>query len=1072
MTNEMNAGSRVHPTKRGGRVARGKIPGGWRMVWALIAWAAGAAAALAKDRIPLKQMVDAGGVRGGLVVVAGSGDVELPAGWREGSPWLVHQLVADHDRLGMIRSRLGEQGVYGTVSAVAWDGAWLPYPDHTVNLLILADEGGALTDAEANRVLAPLGVAIRGGKVVIRKPWPEDMDHWTHSRYDSTGNAASRDRRVGPPRHVQWVAPPRWNRSVKTSCVISSDGRLFFILDDAPFTAESATWALIARDAFSGVRLWRRELPEWISARGGKKVGPIQADRKLVAGAGRVYAPLAEWEPVSILDAADGELLKTLESTRSTEELILSSGVLVVLANPNPSRDPLRAFREDKIILAHDAISGEELWRRPTDGIMPTTLAADHRQVVYHDGRNVISVDLRTGRPRWTSAPTGQEVQYAEEMHPNRPGAEPSVIFIAPQFAPTLMMYGDVVAFAGGGQINVLRADDGVELWRNDRYALSNYSVPVELFGFGGRLWGADRRMDMWRTRDDHLRFIGYDSMTGEIAARVEGAYGFRFAHHRCYQMKAAGDTILASRAGIEFVDTVTGRVHPHHWVRGSCAFGILPANGTIYVPPHNCACYIRAKLAGFHALRSDRTGPPADATAGPRLVRGPAYGSVSKEASEGLDNDWPTYRGNAARSGRARTALRVNPEMNWERRVGFGLSAPVVAGGRVFAASFDDHKLFALDAGSGEIAWDFVFDGPVDSPPTVHRGLVLTGCRDGWVYALRAADGELVWRFNAAPERIWTVAGDRLESVWPIHGSVLVVNDVLYFAAGRSSYLDGGLRLFALDPLTGDVLSSSVVDSLASDGSQRVDDEGVDGCLNDVLSGDGHRIFIRHQAFDIACKPVADLVPHIHSPDGYLGDRTSTRLMWTYAPRYTSLATGATRDNRLSRTVQASGLILAEDDRFIYGYGQNFFSRPSPEEAGEWALFSAPKEQTNMPGGRSIEQYRALAESGEARVGFQWWQGVPVEAWAMLKSDDVLFVAGPVAGDRKGMISAAAFAGTAGSKLVSISPVDGHILAAVDLPGTPVWDGLAAADGRLFMTTRDGRIVCLDARPGDPDDG
>ena len=51
---------------------------------------------------------------------------------------------------------------------------------------------------------------------------------------------------------------------------------------------------------------------------------------------------------------------------------------------------------------------------------------------------------------------------------------------------------------------------------------------------------------------------------------------------------------------------------------------------------------------------------------------------------------------------------------------------------------------------------------GRVDSPPTLHQGRAIFGCRDGYVYCLTADDGKLVWRFRAAPidQRISLAAG------------------------------------------------------------------------------------------------------------------------------------------------------------------------------------------------------------------------------------------------------------------------------------------------------------------------
>ena len=95
-----------------------------------------------------------------------------------------------------------------------------------------------------------------------------------------------------------------------------------------------------------------------------------------------------------------------------------------------------------------------------------------------------------------------------------------------------------------------------------------------------------------------------------------------------------------------------------------------------------------------------------------------------------------------------------------------------------------------------------------MDSPPTIFGSRVIFGSADGRVYCLRASDGALVWRFAAAPRDMRLVSYGRLESVWPVHGSVLVSHGNVYFVAGRSTMLDGGLTFYCLDAATGRVIS------------------------------------------------------------------------------------------------------------------------------------------------------------------------------------------------------------------------------------------------------------------------
>jgi outer membrane protein assembly factor BamB len=423
-----------------------------------------------------EQILADAGFRGGLIAVAGCRDADLLIALAQSPNALVHGLVQDPGRLDAVRSQpLRETGLYGRVSAASWRGPSLPYADDTVNLLLVLDEQVEVAQQEIDRVLAPLGTAriARDGRLTsYRKPWPADVDAWTHARYDATGNAVSKDKRVGPPTFLQWEATPRWNRSVKTSGLVSTGGRVFYILDDSHFASNTRSWSLIARDAFNGIQLWRHELDTWGGARGGKKVGPVQMHRRLVADGSAVYATLGEFAPVSVLDAATGELIRTLEHTGPAEELILSEGILVVLVNPNTPADIRRGSGRNMRLVAVDAETGLQRWTHEAPMIMPMTMAADGKQVVYHDGRVIESLDLQTGAARWTSPPTGQNVVFRDQAGADSPGAERSTIILAPQFAPTLILYGDVVAFAGGRQLNVVSADDGRELWRSDYAAL------------------------------------------------------------------------------------------------------------------------------------------------------------------------------------------------------------------------------------------------------------------------------------------------------------------------------------------------------------------------------------------------------------------------------------------------------------------------------------------------------------------------------------------------------------------------------------------------------------------------
>jgi len=94
-------------------------------------------------------------------------------------------------------------------------------------------------------------------------------------------------------------------------------------------------------------------------------------------------------------------------------------------------------------------------------------------------------------------------------------------------------------------------------------------------------------------------------------------------------------------------------------------------------------------------------------------------------------------------------------------------------------------------------------------------------------------------------------------------------------------------------------------------------------------------------------------------------------------------------------------------------------------------------------------------------RVPPVWYDWVPVRVRAMVLAGEHLFVAGPpdVVPEDDPM---AAFEGRAGGVLRAVSAGDGRTVAEMKLQAPPVFDGLIAAGGRLYMTTVDGRLMCF----------
>ena len=76
--------------------------------------------------------------------------------------------------------------------------------------------------------------------------------------------------------------------------------------------------------------------------------------------------------------------------------------------------------------------------------------------------------------------------------------------------------------------------------------------------------------------------------------------------------------------------------------------------------------------------------------------------------------------------------------------------SSPAVADGVVYVGSGDD-RVYALDAFDGSVRWNYTTGGDVASSPAVANGMVFVGSYDGKAYALNASDGALVWSYATA---------------------------------------------------------------------------------------------------------------------------------------------------------------------------------------------------------------------------------------------------------------------------------------------------------------------------------
>ncbi len=1031
------------------------------------------------------------GIRGGIIVHLGVGDGRLTAALRAGESYTVHGLDADPDRVLAARRHVRGLGLYGPVSVERLAGNLLPYSDDLVNLIVV-QEAGPVPESEMLRALAPGGTICRRtaeGWTKKVKPRPPDTDEWTHFLHDAGNNAVARDRRVGPPRSLRWTAPPLWLRSHETpsgiQAAVCGGGRLFYIFDEGLVGITDQRlperWSLVCRDAFNGKFLWKRALekwgwPEWAADRfagkdwttitGGRTVVPDQNQRRLVVDGDRLHATLSFDAPLSILDAATGKTLAVVEKTEPVREIAAADGVVVAWSGPSvPAARQAPAGRG--ALTAADGRTGAVLWRVETPAIVPLSLAMDGGRVFHLAQRRIWAHDLRTGKKLWEAEPK-------EKAPRNLVACEGKIVLI------------------GAASLEARDAGTGGLIWQRQITPRSSYEAQ-DIFVIEGVVWPGLVSVDEGQkpsSKSPHVLAVGYDLKTGEERRRIF-AKNLRSPehHHRCYRNKATERYIITSLEGAEFLD-LKGEGHSqNNFVRGACKYGMMPANGLLYVPPDQCFCAPGAKMLGFSALAP--AAPAAPLPDGLRLEKGRAYGAVPETGTD--LGDWPTFRHDPSRHGSTPVAAPKDASPAWRARFGGALTQPVAAGGRLYVAERDAHSVHAVDSDNGRVIWTFTAGGRIDSPPTVHRGLVLFGSADGRVYALRAADGTLAWRFLAAPADRRVAALDQIESAWPVHGSVLVHDNVVYAAAGRSTYLDGGIWLWGLDPATGRIVHKGLLEGPFPDGAAwREVSFYVPGANSDVLVSEGGAIYMRQKRLTPALEEVkiqplstkgeADVGLHVFSTSGLLDGSWYNRTFWMYSRRWPGF--------QLANQAPKSGQLLVVDGNATYAvkvfYRRNVHS-PMFFPGREGYLLFADRNETEPQivgeeGARKPLEW--LPQSEYARregprkldspafgldkmIGYTradpplWTRWVPLRIRALVKAGDIIFAAGPPDELDPGE-PYAAFDGRRGARLVAFSARDGEKLAEKGLEAPPVFDGLIAAWGRLFLSLEDGTVLCL----------
>ena len=264
------------------------------------------------------------------------------------------------------------------------------------------------------------------------------------------------------------------------------------------------------------------------------------------------------------------------------------------------------------------------------------------------------------------------------------------------------------------------------------------------------------------------------------------------------------------------------------------------------------------------------------------------------------------------------------------------------------------------------------------------------------------------------------------------------------------------------------------------------VNDPGSSGRMNgataDVLVGDGKFVYMRQVKFDGKLKELKPAVPvspreqryiglHLMASSSLLDDSGFNRIGWTYGDTWPIVEGSPILSFDSTTTYGAQPFTKHQGQSPVYFPGtgciklfanRNGITSEELDAASEDDKQSPSAKQTPA---QTVKQPKKQKKSGKKTAAGEeaWSVTIPVRVRAMVLADKTLFIAGPPdVLDPKDPLGT--FEGRKGSELWAVSTTDGKRLGQLSLPSEPVFDGMVAAGGRLFLSTTDGKVLCLGA--------
>lgn len=406
----------------------------------------------------------------------------------------------------------------------------------------------------------------------------------------------------------------------------------------------------------------------------------------------------------------------------------------------------------------------------------------------------------------------------------------------------------------------------------------------------------------------------------------------------------------------------------------------------------------------------------------------------TTQEATK--DTDWPMFRHDQSRGNfNSNTSITSELKLSWSSNLGksdhafstmmerrTGLTSASIAYGIAFVADIDSNCIIATDISTGKIIWQKAMPTRVDFAPSIFNGMCFLAGKDGWVYCLDAKTGASIYQVLGAPKERLIGGQEKLESMWPAPTDIFIKNGVGYVSNGFATNIHGGSRFMAFEASTGkNIWANCIVTNETIGGYPGA--THYPGIFTATKSTEA--VFLNGYGINIKNGEVLKE-----------GNKN-------YGEGFTPFLKG--RLDSLLEFGNNLGRISEDRAHDLFSNGKVSGRYLAFDENSSLTFTYKPKEESFLNTG----ECRLVAHN----AGKVTWTSEPIELLAdeIVLTPKLAFVVGHyyrVKGE---------------PELWVMSREDGKILNKYTLNGIPSFGGMSLSENKLYIATRDGKLICFE---------